>query len=166
MVISAEEATARDRLLQFVQEKIEQKVIQNEYKATTDQLNAKDSIPFLNMSLDACALIRENGDYHYINPAFTNHLGYTLEDLSEKAFDALIHPDDRRQTYSKIQSLYHHDKSFNSKMVSFDARFIAKNGRNLWMHWQMKCQNGKIFAIGSNISALKNQQQELQQREK
>ncbi|QQS57415.1 MAG: PAS domain-containing protein [Alphaproteobacteria bacterium] len=53
-----------------------------------------------------------------------------------------------------------------SVATDFEGRMIARDGQSLWTEWTLKNFRGMIYALGRDITATKNRQSELAQREK
>jgi PAS domain S-box-containing protein len=69
-------------------------------------------------------LLSPDGFFLHSNPAFTNLLGYSPEELHGRALADLTHPDDRTGTYSVNKS--------PETLHEREKRFTHKDGRKVW----------------------------------
>ena len=74
-----------------------------------------------NLTPDMICVAGTDGYFKRLNKAWEKVLGYTIEELLEKPFIGLIHPDDREQTLQEIEKLvsgietYHFENRFKCK---------------------------------------------------
>ncbi|HSI86034.1 MAG: PAS domain S-box protein [Candidatus Methylacidiphilales bacterium] len=74
------------------------------------------------------ALVEPCGRFIKINRAFTRLTGYTLEDLGEKTFREITHPDDAKENEEYvIRVLANEIQAFQ-----MEKRYIHKNGHFIW----------------------------------
>lgn len=113
----------------------------------------KDKLEKLfNLSIDMICIAGSDGYFKKTNPAFTNTLGWSEEEMTQTPFAHFIHPDDIEITAKEIEKL---SKGF--KTVGFENRFRTKSGEYLLIAWVANPDKhtGEIFAIGRNISERK-----------
>lgn len=142
LVASAEKITARDKLLQYVAEKIEEK-----------QNKKIDPIVFSNLSFDIQIAIEEDGSFISINQIFSDTLGYHPEDLSEKTLIDIINPDYKSEFLTIFQTLKQYQEFQNS--VAISTCCLSKQGENFWIDFNFKAIDGKIYATGKDNTLLK-----------
>jgi PAS domain S-box-containing protein len=108
---------------------------------------------------DIICIMGNDGYFKKINPALSEMLGYTEEELLSKPFAELIHPDDRSITIQKTESLLNGKKS-----LLFENRYRAKSGRYLWISWTATPVNDEelVFAVGKNVTERKELEALLQ----
>lgn len=106
---------------------------------------------FFDMSLDMVCIAGKDGHFHDLNPAFTNTLGWSSEELMAKPFIDFVHPDDVAATIEETQKLLDGNLS-----IGFENRYQHKAGHYIWMHWtcQPDPQTGKLFAIAHDTTAF------------
>ncbi|EDX83347.1 PAS fold family [Synechococcus sp. PCC 7335] len=107
-----------------------------------------------------------DGYFKRINPAFSQVLGYSDDELMAKPFVEFIHPDDLTATLREIQQL-----SEGKPTISFENRYRCKDGRYRWLNWNAIASpaEGTIYAAARDITqqrqtelALKRQYQQGQ----
>ncbi|HEC78745.1 MAG TPA: PAS domain S-box protein [candidate division WOR-3 bacterium] len=103
-----------------------------------------------------------DGNIKYFNSKFAEIFGYTYEEMKDKTFSALIHPDDVKKV------LTFHKERINDKLApkSYEFRGIKKDGSLIYVEVQTTTikEKGKIVGTRSylwDISARKNTEEEL-----
>jgi PAS domain S-box-containing protein len=82
-----------------------------------------------------------------INNAFTNILGYTLEETKETALTFFLGNEDRLM----VQELSKQDK----ERLSFETRIYCKNRSIKWLQWNVVARYGKWFVNARDITEIK-----------
>mgnify|MGYP006287535951 CR=1 FL=1 len=85
-----------------------------------------------------------------INPAFTEVLGYSEEELLAHSFLDFIHPDDKEPTQTVIDEQLQRGE----KVLSFINRYRCKDGSYVWLDWNSHPvpENGVTYAIARDIT--------------
>lgn len=71
-----------------------------------------------------------DGFFKRVNPAFTQTLGYTAEELRSKHFVHFVYPADRARTMEVAERLV-----AEGQPISFENRYVCKDGSPCWIHW-------------------------------
>ena len=75
-------------------------------KKNTDFIKAqKEFRNFIELSKDLVCIANVDGFFYKVNPAFTDVLGYSKEELEGKPFIDFVHPDDLDKTLKEIEIL-------------------------------------------------------------
>jgi PAS domain S-box-containing protein len=115
-------------------------------------------------TLDACVL-RSGRNILYINPAFEQVYGYSREELlyDSELYTKWIHPDDKERILNVLKS-----ESYKSNFIFNEQfRIIKGDGSVSWIWnrsfpvWNDHGETNKIISVASNISGLKNLEDEL-----
>lgn len=85
---------------------------------------------FFNLSLDMLCIATTSGQFHKVNHAFEQALGYAPGELLTYKFFDLVHPDDLERTQQEVNKL-----SEGIDTVSFDNRYQHKSGEYRWLNW-------------------------------
>lgn len=97
----------------------------------------------------------------YVNDIVEKVTKYSKDELVGMSVFDLIHPDDKE----KVSTLL--DKMFKGEMVSYECRYITKEGRVRWV-WgyvaPIECDDG-MYAIGNWIDVTKRKELERQLKE-
>jgi PAS domain S-box-containing protein len=117
---------------------------------------------FFRLSSELLCIIDHNGFFTMVNPAFSELLGYSPEELSQIHYTSLIHPEDLEQTDRQAQKL------LNGITVNqFENRYIARDKRVIWLSWTSSTLlNSFLYAAAKDISQQKEAEQSLQTSEK
>jgi diguanylate cyclase (GGDEF)-like protein/PAS domain S-box-containing protein len=109
------------------------------------------------------ALFSITGDDGYFkrsNPAFELMLGWTEPELLSRSFYEMTHPQDITLALSKLAEVAQlgHD-------VSFDTRFLHKDGRYRWLAWAVQgtAVSGSWYATARDITEQKELYEALQE---
>lgn len=111
---------------------------------------------FFEMSLDMLCIAGFDGYFKLVNPAFTNVLGYTEEELLSRPLFDFIHPDDQGSTLEEVGILAEGVTS-----IDFRNRYRCADGTYKWISWKCKADNeaGLLYSIARDITHELNQRQ-------
>lgn len=114
---------------------------------------------FFRLSLDLLCIASVDGYFKYVNPAFAQVLGFSVDELLAITFVAFIHPKDIASTQEKVQELARgHD------VVDFENRYRRKDGTYRWLSWRAAATtDGLIYAVARDITDQKRQTQLMEQ---
>ena len=132
-------------------EELECKV--KELKKANDELSH-----VISMSLDLICIADINtSTFIKVNPAFTDVLGYSEEELLNKPFGDFIHPDDIEKTQKVVQERLR----AGAKVLNFQNRYRCKDGSYRWLSWVSHPvpEKGVTFAIARDITEWKENQE-------
>jgi PAS domain S-box-containing protein len=109
---------------------------------------------FFNLSLDMLCIADFDGYFKDLNPSWTAHLGWSLEELKSKPFVEFVHADDRQKTIEEASRL-----GTGQSTVTFENRYLSKNGEYRWLRWTAygDIEAQQIFAVAHDITAHKNE---------
>jgi len=128
-------------------------------KAAEEELQS-----LFDLSLDmVCIADIHTATFVKVNPAFERTLGYTQEELRNRSFLDLIHPDDVAQTRAVIE-----EKLQNGQMViNFENRYRHKDGSYRWLSWMSHPmpERGVTYAVARDVTEQKQQDMMLRTSE-
>ncbi len=131
----------------------------------TEQKTRRDAFArFCDMSADLICLADINtATFLQVNPAATEILGYSQEELLSQPFTNFVHPDDLEATQRVIEEQLKQGK----KLVSFENRYFRKNGGICWLHWNSHpvAEEGLTYAIAHDVTDQKRAQDQLRESE-
>lgn len=109
-----------------------------------------------------CSANANTGYITECNPAVTNILGFSVSEFMAKPAVEFIHPDDRQSTVDEMTK-----QLSGGSVASFESRYQTKDGAYKWLAWQATVadQDGKVFAVATDITERKLLEKELQQSE-
>ena len=113
---------------------------------------------FFSLSLDMLCIADFDGYFKKLNPAWSETLGYTLDELCERPFVEFVHPKDRDRTVSESGKLLE-----GGRTVAFENRYRCKDGSYKHILWSAVADaNAKlIYAVARDISQFKQAENEL-----
>ncbi|MFC6999499.1 PAS domain-containing protein [Rufibacter roseus] len=80
------------------------------------------------LSAIGLGLVAPNGTWMNVNPALCELLGYTKDELLQKTFQDITHPDDLQADLDYVQQMLNREIS----SYQMEKRYIMKNGHYVW----------------------------------
>jgi PAS domain S-box-containing protein len=112
---------------------------------------------FFHLAVDMFCITDQNGRILKANQAFGETLGYTEKALVGQSLLDFVHPDDYDETLIAIKRHQQEDTTW-----SFENRYRHTDGTTVWLSWRVSpTTDGKIYAIARDITARKQDEQEL-----
>lgn len=110
----------------------------------------RDFKKFFDVSIDMMCIANTDGYFKRINPAFERVLGWTTEQLTDRPFLDIIHPDDVAATVHEIEKL-----AQGIPTISFENRFQCADGSYKHLLWTSypEPETGVLYAIARDITA-------------
>ena len=111
-----------------------------------------ESNQFFSLSLDLLCVADMQGHFTRVNPAFTDILGYSEDELTSQSFLSFIHPDDIPATLAEMANL---EKGVRT--LRFENRYRCKSGEYRTLSWvaHPDPRTGMIFAAARDITEEK-----------
>jgi PAS domain S-box-containing protein len=121
------------------------------FNQMADELEAQMALlhefeKFFDVSIDLMCIAGTDGYFKRINPAFEETLGWSEEELLERPFYALVHPDDVAKTHEEVAKL-----AEGIPTISFENRFVCKDGSFRRLRWTSYPENGVLYSIAHVI---------------
>lgn len=110
------------------------------------------------LSRDLLCIATKDGYFRRLNPSWQQKLGYSLEDLMERPFLSLVHPDDRESSRAALAHLQE-----GGYIRNFENRYLRKDGSVCWFLWSASApdDSGLIYAVAYDITDRKEAEREL-----
>lgn len=123
--------------------------------------DAIDLDHFFELTHDLLIVAGKDGYFRKVNPAVSDLLGYSIDELRSRPISEFIHPDDRALTAKHREHLIK-----GTPLLNFENRYITKNGDVVWLAWTSIPVGDAdlIYAIAKNIThkkKLENTRNEL-----
>lgn len=132
----------------------------SEYKQSEEEFNQ-----IFSMSLDMlCIADISTATFLKVNPAFTETLGYSEEELLQKSFLDFIHPEDIDSTLSIVEKKLLRGE----KAIDFENRYRCKDGNYRWLSWMSHPvpEKGLTYAVARDVTDNKKTEKTLRESEK
>ena len=112
---------------------------------------------FFELSADLLCIAGFDGFFKKINPAVSQLLGYTNEELFSKPINAFVYIDDQNYTAKVRKELLN-----NKPLLNFENRYVTKSGNIVWLSWtSMPIADEKlVYAVAKNITHNKKLEEE------
>ena len=113
---------------------------------------------FFTMSLDLLCIAGFDGVFQRLNPAWTQVLGFTLEELTTRPFLEFVHPEDHAATIAEMEKL-----RAGAPAISFENRYRCRDGSYRWLMWMSTPFSDRqlIFAAARDITERRQIEQQL-----
>ncbi|MGN6215870.1 MAG: GGDEF domain-containing protein [Solirubrobacterales bacterium] len=107
---------------------------------------------FFDLSRDMLCTTNMDGYFLELNDAWTQSLGYDLDELRDTPFIEFIHPDDRERTEIEAAALFE-----GTETLSFENRYLAKDGSWHWLRWsaQLAPDESLLYGRAADVTELK-----------
>jgi PAS domain S-box-containing protein len=116
---------------------------------------------FFNVSLDLLCISGTDGYFKKLGPAWTDVLGYSLEELFKRPLLDLVHPDDLSRTQQEVSQ-----QAKGEKTLSFENRWKCKDGTFVDLSWKSVQVEDKMYGVARDITRQKIFERQLIEAEK
>jgi PAS domain S-box-containing protein len=98
-----------------------------------------------------------------VNPAFTEVLGYSEDELLSRSFMEFVHPDDIEST----RAIASEKLEKGEDIICFENRYLTKDGNHVWLEWTSRPypERGLSFAIAHHVTERKEREEQLRSSE-
>jgi len=110
------------------------------------------------LSLDLLCVANFEGRFLQVNPAWTQCLGWTSEELIGGVMADFIHPEDHEVSVRMRESI-----TRGNSVRGFENRYRCKDGSYRWLSWNVHPVTGvqRVFAVARDVTEGKNAEQKL-----
>ncbi|MDN4054011.1 PAS domain S-box protein [Massilia sp. YIM B02763] len=112
------------------------------------------------LSRDVMLVADVDGVVEAVSPAFGSILGWSEHDIVGKNIMGLVHPDDQAATVAQLASL-----RAGHYVYKFENRYRRKDGSWCLLSWSASPDRGFIHAIGRDITADREQAEQIRRTE-
>jgi PAS domain S-box-containing protein len=123
------------------------------------QKSLQDFERIFNLSANPICISKQDGILLKVNPAFSNKLGYSIQELEGQSIAKFIYPDDLEWTFAYIDQKVQE----RSDLLTIENRYKAKDGSIIWFSWatQPIYEEGISFSVVHDITKIKLVEEEL-----
>jgi PAS domain S-box-containing protein len=115
-----------------------------------DSLPNADLSEYFRNSVDLLSVFQVGGNFGVTNPAWQNLLGWSPEDLADRAFVEFVHPDDVERT--RAESVAEWGESSTTRS-GFENRLRCRDGTYRWIEWTSQRRGDLIYSTGRDVTA-------------
>jgi PAS domain S-box-containing protein len=114
---------------------------------------------YFTLSPDLLSIANTGGQFLRVNPAWTEVLGWSADELTSSPFLDFVHPDDRDATSHEAAAL-----AAGERRARFVNRYRGKDGSYRWLSWRTALDPAghKLYAAARDITALRQSEVEVQ----
>ena len=109
------------------------------------------------LSTDVMLVARFDGTVVAANPALTTMLGWSRDEMLDRSFLDLVHPDDLEATLEQTSRL-----SDGQTVLHFENRCRHSDCQYRWLAWSAVPEAGLIHAVGRDVTAAKDAAAQLE----
>ena len=123
------------------------------YRDVTELRRAEEQLNrHFTLSLDLFCIAGFDGYFKRLNPAWEKTLGFTNQELLDRPYLELVHPEDREATIREAEKL-----AGGNPSITFENRYLCKDGSYKWLLWFAAPSMGDktIFANARDVTDLK-----------
>jgi PAS domain S-box-containing protein len=116
---------------------------------------------FFSLSLDLFCVAGMDGYFRRVNQAFSAVLGYSIEELLQRPFLELVHPDDREATSAQLAGLARGEPT-----ERFENRYRCRDGSYRWLQWVAApfTERQLCFAAARDVTREKQDEEALREQ--
>jgi PAS domain S-box-containing protein len=103
-------------------------------------------------SRDLLVIVNADGIFRAVNPAWTEVLGYRLEEVVGQSLLDFVWPEDTELTQGGLNAAVS-----KNDLTNFEIRCRHKDGTFRWISWHTSVDGGLVYANGRDISIRKAQ---------
>jgi len=112
------------------------------------------------LSAEVMLVARLDGEVLAINPAWFSMLGWQEGEVVGRNLADLVHPDDLARTLDGARAI-----AEGANFPGFENRYRHRDGSYRWISWSAGQGDGRIIAVGRDITQFKLQAESLQAAE-
>jgi len=114
------------------------------------------------LSLDMVCIANTQGHFVQLNPAFSQNLGYSTEELLGRPFLEFVHPEDQAETLREVEKL-----AKGVPTLDFTNRYRCSDGSYRWFQWRSAPEaDGTLYAVARDITPDRELLETLQRERK
>ena len=109
------------------------------------------------LSPDILGVLGEDGRFETSNPAWQRVLGWSEDDVANRTFFDLVHPDDAYRT----REAWNQSIGQGLPVLRIENRWRHRDGRWCWLSWVAVTEDNKTYCSARDITAEKDRQTAL-----
>ena len=111
-----------------------------------------------NLSLDLLAIGSFDGRLEQVNPAWTECLGWSAEELTSRPWLDFVHPDDHAATIRAGEKI-----ASGKAVRDFENRYRCKDGSYRWLSWSSHplMESRQMFCVARDVTERRQNEEQL-----
>jgi PAS domain S-box-containing protein len=101
-------------------------------------------------SVDLLSVYRRDGQLGVTNAAWQRMLGWEADELVDKVFLELVHPDDVEKTLAEAVIEWNGEQDLRE---GFENRILCRDGSFRWIEWTSRRRGDLVYATGRDVTA-------------
>ena len=115
------------------------------------ELTDQERQSLLELAVDMFCVAGTDGYLRWLNPRWTEVLGWTAEELTERPFIEFVHPEDVEATFKEVERLKE-----GLPAVQFTNRYRHRDGGWRWLEWNtVPKPDGTLFCTVRDVTRRK-----------
>jgi PAS domain S-box-containing protein len=115
---------------------------------TNAELSAAERLRFFSLCVDMLCISSGDGYFKWLNPAFSQTLGWTVEELLTRPYVDFVHPDDLAATIHEVER----QVSAGEKVFHFENRYRHKDGSWRVLSWMSAPEGKLMYAVARDVT--------------
>ncbi|MCC5840636.1 MAG: PAS domain S-box protein [Opitutales bacterium] len=111
---------------------------------------------FFELGLDLFCIVSRDGRFLRLNSEWEEVLGYRADEMQGRALSDFLHPEDRLAVTAALSS-----GNADAGRLSFEKRFVCRDGTERWLEWRSFPQGETIFAAARDVTERRAMQAAL-----
>ena len=112
------------------------------------ELTSEQRDQFFELTLDMLCIASGDGYFKWLNPAFTQTLGWSMDELLGHPYAYFIHPNDLTATLSEVDR----QMKAGEKVFHFENRYRHKDGSWRVLSWKSTPLEGLMYAVARDVT--------------
>ncbi len=125
---------------------------------TEQKLAKEEQDRFFSISHEPLVIVGFDGRVRHVNAAVERTFGYSPEELIDREYLTLIHPDDLKAAYDGLANI-----GQRAPVSNYECRCLHKNGTFRWFSWMsvLVPEEKALYAAGRDITERKLAEEEI-----
>ncbi|MEG3986151.1 PAS domain S-box protein [Microcoleus sp. S28C3] len=122
----------------------------------------QDRDRFFNLSLDLLCIAGLDGYFKRLNPAWSNVIGYSSDEMLAQPFIEFVHLEDREITIAELEKIKN-----GNPIINLENRYLCQDGTYKWLSWTASpfAEEGLMYAVARDVTFSKQAEAELRKSE-
>lgn len=122
------------------------------------RLTPEDLEQLFLMSQDMLSIIRADGTFKRVNPAWSHILGWSVDEMTDAPYLSFVHPDDHDRTQAEAARL-----AQGALTIDFENRYRTRTGDYKWVSWRVtpNAPGDLLYCVTRDVTETRRVRDEL-----